>query len=126
VLLIPAIASIVVRLARGLNTNMNWSDINDWFDKFYEETVEAKKLVRGRAFSGAKIEIYGRDSISIVLHNPYTRGITEDEKAIDFVRSIENEDAQEVYTDFNYERFARIVMGEDTIKEDDWIWEDET
>ena len=104
---------------------MNWDQINLWFDNFYNEVIEGKKLVRGRAFTGAHIEIYGKDSIAVVVTHPRIRGTTENEKAVDFVRSISNEDAQEVYTDFDEDRFTKIVNGEDTIKEEDWIWNDE-
>ena len=44
---------------------MTWEQINDWFDAFYKETVEGKKTIRGRAFSGGRIEIWGRDSVAM-------------------------------------------------------------
>jgi hypothetical protein len=103
---------------------MNWEQINDWFDAFYAEYVEGKKPVRGRVFSGGHIEIWGRDSVAIVLHDPYTRGVTNDEKALDFVRNV-FDDSRSVHAEINYERFRQIVSGEKPLTNEDWVWHDE-
>lgn len=104
---------------------MNWEQINEWFDAFHDEYVEGKKLVRGRAFSGAKIEIYGRDSIAIVLHGPYLRGTTQDEKAVELVKNIFDQEHQSIQAEINYERFQHIVNGEHPLTDVDWFWLDE-
>lgn len=104
---------------------MNWDEITDWFDKFYAEYVEGKKLVRGRAFSGGRIEIYGKDDISIVLNIPYLRGETEEEKAAEIIRTKFDKDSQSVHAEFDYERFKKIVSGEQPLAEEDWFWHDE-
>lgn len=103
---------------------MNLKQITDWFDTFYTEYVEGKKLVRGRAFSGSHIQIWSGDSFVIVLHDPYIRGTNEDEKATDFVRGL-NDDVRSVLAEINLERFEKIVSGEQPLKNEDWVWQDE-
>lgn len=103
---------------------MNLKQITGWFDSFYAEYVEGKKLVRGRAFSGSHIRIWGEDSFCIVLHDPYVRGVTQEEKATDFVRNLNNETSS-VYAEINLDRFEKIVLGEQPLTEEDWVWEDE-
>lgn len=103
---------------------MTFEEINKWFDAFYQETVEAKKPVRGRTFSGSRIEIYGGDSIAIVLSDPYTRGSTMEERALDFARNV-FDDNRSVHAEINYERFQRVVSGEQPLTDEDWVWSDE-
>jgi hypothetical protein len=103
---------------------MTFDQINDWFDSFYEETIEAKKPVRGRTFSGARIEIWGRDSIAIVMHDPYPRGTDRDQKALDFVRNI-HDDNTELTAEINSSRFKEIIEGTNPLTENDWLWKDE-
>lgn len=102
---------------------MDLKSITDWFDSFYEEYVAGKKLVRGRAFSGSHIEIWG-DVFCIVLHDPYPHGKTKEEKATDFVRSI-NDEVRSVYAEINLERLQKIVSGEQPLTNEDWVWQDE-
>jgi len=104
---------------------MTLEQINTWFDAFYTEYVEAKKTVRGRAFSGSRIEIWGSDSYAIVLHDPYPRGITETAKATDFVKNVFDSDHQEIKAEIDLERFRQIVSGEKPLTDEDWIWPDE-
>lgn len=54
-------------------TVLSWQQVHDWFNIFYDEYVESKKLVRGRAFSGSHMEVWG-DTVVIILHDPYARG----------------------------------------------------
>jgi len=103
---------------------MTFDQINDWFDNFYDEYVEKKKPVRGRAFGGGKIEIWARNNITIVLHNPHARGVTQDEKVLDMVRMI-HDDVQSIHADLTLERFKRVVSGEEPLTDSDWSWEDE-
>lgn len=103
---------------------MTWDEINDWFDAFYAEYVEGRKPVRGRVFSGSHIEIWGRNSIAIVLHDPYPRGQNEEQKALDFVRTM-NDNNVNVQAEIDYGRLDRIIKGQETLTEDDWVWDDE-
>lgn len=102
---------------------MELKQITDWFDSFYTEYVEGKKLVRGRAFSGSHIEIWG-DVFCIVLHDPYPRGITAEEKAQDFTRSLDD-DVRSVYAEVSLEKLQKIVFGEQHLTNEDWVWQDE-
>lgn len=104
---------------------MTWDEINDWFDSFHKEYVEAKKIIRGFAFSGARIEIYNRADLQIVLNHPYLRGNSEEAKANDFVKGVFGVNHQEIFAEINYDRFKRIVKGQDFLKEEDWVWPDE-
>jgi hypothetical protein len=103
---------------------MTLDEINDWFDSFYEETIEAKKPVRGRTFSGARIEIWGRDSIAIVIHDPYPRGTDRDQQAQDFVRNI-NDENTELTAEISPSRLKEIIAGTNPLTENDWLWNDE-
>jgi len=104
---------------------MDWTQINDWFDSFHDEYVEGKKEVRGRVFSGAHIEIWGGDSIAIVLHDPRLRGTDEDQRACDFVRNAQSGDELSLHAEINYARFEKIVSGEKPLEAEDWVWHDE-
>ena len=90
---------------------MNWEQINKWFDKFYAETIDAKKSVRGRTWSGAYIKIWGIDSISIVLEHPYIRGESEEEKAFDFFRQVADNEHNQISADINFDRFKDLIEG---------------
>lgn len=103
---------------------MNWDQINDWFDSFYAEYVEGKKPIRGRTFSGGRIEIWGRDSIAIVLHDPYLRGLDSYQRAEDFVRNV-HDDNQSIHAEINFDRFQKVVSGEEPLTDQDWAWHDE-
>lgn len=103
---------------------MTWDQINDWFDAFYKEYIEGKKPIRGRTFSGAHIGIWGRDSIAIIAHDPYTRGTDSDQKAVDFVRGL-YDDSKSVWAEINLERFQQLVSGQSHLTDEDWVWEDE-
>lgn len=104
---------------------MTWDQINDWFDAFHEEYVEGKKPVRGVAFSGAKLEIWSRDSIAIVLSHPYLRGNDQNDKAVDFVKSVFGVNHQTLQAEIDYKRFQQIISGEKPLSDEDWIWPDE-
>lgn len=104
---------------------MDWNQIHDWFDAFYEKYVEGKKPVRGRTFSGSHIEVWGRDNLVIVLHDPYARGNDEESKSVDFVKNMFDSDHQRIYAEIDYARFQRIVSGEQPLTEEDWVWPDE-
>lgn len=104
---------------------MTWEQINNWFNSFYEEYIENKKAVRGRTFSGSHIEIWSENDIVIVLHDPYLRGSNLEEKALDFVRAAKNNDVMSLYAEFKYDRFKKIVSGEEPLTENDWVWHDE-
>lgn len=103
---------------------LTWDAINQWFDKFYDNVVEGRKVVRGRSFTGAKIEIYGHNDIAIVLENPRVRGNTEDEKVEDFVRSYET-DCVTLTAELNLDRFEKLVGGQIELVDSDWVWNDE-
>jgi len=68
-----------------------WQQVHDWFHLFYDEYVENKKLVRGRAFSGSHMEVWG-GTVVIILHDPYARGEDDDQKALDFARGVLDND----------------------------------
>jgi hypothetical protein len=103
---------------------MELKQITDWFDSFYTEYVEGKKLVRGRAFSGSHIEIWGDNTFCIVLHDPYVRGTNEEEKAEDFVRHLNN-NADSIQAEVSLDRLQKIVSGTQPLTNEDWIWNDE-
>ena len=105
--------------------SLTWDQINDWFDGFYEECIEGRKLFRGVAFSGARLEIYGRDDIAVVLIDPRLRGSTPDEKAVDFVKGVFGVNHQSLQAELKYDRFKRVISGEEPLVEEDWIWPDE-
>ena len=104
---------------------MTFEEINNWFDAFYAETVGGKKPVRGRAFSGGKIEIWGKNNIVIVLHDPYPRGATDEGRANDFVRTMFDSEHQQIFAEIDYPRFQRVVSGEEPLTDSDWTWPDE-
>lgn len=104
---------------------MTWEQINDWFDSFHDEYIEGRKPIRGRSFSGARIEIWNRDNVVIVVHDPYPRGSTEESRATDLVRNIFDSEHQKAFVEIDYARFQRIVRGEEPLTDKDWIWPDE-
>jgi hypothetical protein len=103
---------------------MNWDQINDWFDAFYDATV-GKKPVRGRIFSGGKIEIWDRDNVAVVLTGPMPRGSTDESRAADFIKNVFDEDHQEISAEMNYARFQKVLSGEQPLTDEDFIWPDE-
>lgn len=104
---------------------MEVKEIFTWWNRFYDEVIEGKKPVRGRCFSGGRIELWGNDDIVIVLHDPYLRGTSEESKAKDFVNNIFDKDQQSISAQMNLERFERIVRGEESLEDRDWTWPDE-
>jgi hypothetical protein len=104
---------------------MNWDQINLWFDAFYEEVVEGRVSVRGRTWSGARIEIYGKNDIAVVLLDPRPRGITEQAKAADFVKGIFDNNHKSLHAEIKFDRFQRVINGEEPLTEKDWVWPDE-
>lgn len=105
--------------------DITWTEINEWFDTFYKECIEGRKPFRGVTFSGARIEIYGRDDIAIVLLDPFLRGSTPEDKAVDFVKGVFGVNHQSLFAEVKYERFVRIISGEEPLVDDDWVWPDE-
>lgn len=99
--------------------------INEWFDSFYKETIEDKKLIRGRAFSGGRIEIWSRRCIVIVLHHPYLRGKTLEDKSLDLVKNIFDKGQEDVRAEISCERFEKVISGEEPLTDKDWRWSDE-
>lgn len=103
---------------------MTLDQINNWFDAFYQEYIESKKPIRGRTFSGAHIEVWGRDNVAIVVHDPYARGQDDQQKAVDFVRGL-YDDNRSLHAEISTDRFQQLVNGHDHLTDDDWVWEDE-
>jgi hypothetical protein len=113
---------------------MNWETITNWFDKFHDETIEGRLPVRGRVYSGAKIEIWGKNDIVIVLVDPRLRGATitffydsafNSGRALDMVKTSLAESDSSLYAEIKYDRFQRIVSGEEPLTDSDWIRSDE-
>lgn len=104
---------------------MTWDQIHDWYENFYLEVIEGKKPIRGRCFSGSKIEVWGRDNIIIELHDPFLRGESEDNRALDFVKNLFDQNHQKITAEIDFERFKRVVSGEEPLADADWQWPDE-
>lgn len=105
-------------------TDLTWEQVNTWFDNFYDEYVESKKKVRGRAFSGSHMEVWG-DTVVVILHDPYARGEDDDQKALDFVRGIFDENTRTLRAEVSHDRFERVVNGTEPLTDADWAWQDE-
>lgn len=98
--------------------------ISDWLDSFYASYIEAKVPIRGRTFSGLKIEIYEENMIAVVVTDPYLRGTTEVEKSFDFVRSIH--DANRTLTaELDKNKLISLINGTYQLSDSDWVWDDE-
>lgn len=104
---------------------MTLDQINDWFDNFYQEFIEGRKPIRGRCWSGGNIELWDRDNIVIVLHIPFLRGKSDEDKATDMVKNIFDSEHQSISAELNLERFKKVVSGEEPLTEEDWMWPDE-
>lgn len=103
---------------------MNLDQVNNWFDAFHKEYIEGKKPIRGRTFSGAHIELWGRDEVVVVVHDPYPRGADEEQKAVDFVRGL-HDNAVNIRAEINADRLQRLVGEQDKLTDKDWVWDDE-
>jgi hypothetical protein len=104
---------------------VTFDHINDWFDVFYDEYIENKRVIRGFCFSGAKIEIYTRNNVCIVLTSPYSRGITEENKSIDFVKTCLGINPAYIIAELTYDRFVNLVNGTQPLTDAEWIFPDE-
>ncbi len=103
---------------------MNWNDIHSWLDRFHAEVVEQRKVIRGFIYMGCHLETWEKNEIWVVLE-PGARGDTDEARSADMIRSILHDGNRVLEAPIPFERFERIVRGEDTIKDDEWIWSDE-
>lgn len=104
---------------------MTWDQINDWFDNFYKQHIEGKTIIRGSAWSGGHIRIWDRNTVSIVLYDPYLRGNDAQTQAVDFIKKVFDPEHQEIHAEITFDRFKKIIMGEDQLMNEDWVRNDE-
>lgn len=101
---------------------MKFADVQNWLDGFGLEVCEGRRRIRGRLFSGVRLEVHARGEV-VVIMDPAVEGATPDQRAISFVKDIFDTRVLEAF--IPPDRFERIVAGEDAIREEDWVWDDE-
>lgn len=101
---------------------MLFSDVKGWLDRYENKVCVEKKRIRGRLFDGMKMEMYWDGSIVVIL-NPSIEGENPDSRTVSFVKNCL--DHRELECFITPARFEKIVKGEDEIKEEDWVWNDE-
>lgn len=101
---------------------MFFADVHKWLDQFEIEVCKKRKKIRGRTFTGFHLEIYDEKDVVIVME-PGIEGTTPEDRAKSFVKDIFDDRVLEAF--IPYDRFEKIVKGEDEIREDDWLWNDE-
>ena len=92
---------------------MTWDEIHNWHDQF-ESEVTANGM-RGVAICGSHIQTWERGEVWISL----TVG------GGDFVQTV-LEDRGNLEAQISFDRFQKIVRGEDHLKDDDFLYFDET
>jgi hypothetical protein len=106
-----------------MNNDISFKQVLEWFDRYYNDVVESKKKIRGKVFSGCRIEIHGIHHIGI-LHEVGVLGKNQDEREVNFVKNVLFED-RELILEYTTEDFKKIVNGEKTIQDGDYFWSDE-
>jgi len=101
---------------------MDFSQVHDWLDKFEDEVCENKKKIRGRIFSGMRLEIYDRTEVVIVLETAI-EGSCPESRTMSMIKEIMDTRVLEAF--IPYDRFVNIVNGTDELREEDWRWDDE-
>jgi|688.fasta_scaffold06007_35 hypothetical protein len=104
--------------------NITLSQIHDWFDRFNEEFINSRARIRKHVFCGGKIELHERKFVSIILE-PGVEGplYDKEQRTRSLIKNIM--DDRELICEIPAERFEKIVLGQDSIKEEDWFWNDE-
>jgi hypothetical protein len=92
----------------------------NWLESFEREYC-GERVVRGRRFSGAKIEIYDTKTIEVHLTNPMARGETKEDRMYDTLMG----QGEYVFAVIPVDRLEGIVSGQDKISDEDWTWDDE-
>ena len=113
-------------------------DIARWLWRFEKEYCYGK-LVRGRNFTGCKLDIYplhedsvdgvtvSKDFLELQLTMPVPFGVDAESKFYNMVRSASAGDPAYVYVLLSAERLEGLIRGDDScaIRDEEWIWEDE-
>lgn len=100
----------------------DWTTLNNWMDKFHEQVIDNKKVIRGYTFSGLHLEVFSRDDIVISL-TTRIQGKTPEDRAKSTIKDIFDHRVLEAIIPID--RFEKIIANQDTVKDDDWVWSDE-
>lgn len=101
---------------------MLFSDVQDWLKRIEEEICGKKKTIRGRVFSGVNMEVYVDGEVVVVL-DPALEGVSLDDRTRSLIKEVFDPRILECF--IKPDLFQKIVKGEEEIKEEDWIWNDE-
>lgn len=101
---------------------MLYSDVVGWLGRIEQEICGKRKRIRGRVFSGVRMEVYVDGEVVVVL-DPAVEGVSPEDRTKSVVKEIFDPRILECF--INPARFEKIVKGEEEIGEDDWEWDDE-
>lgn len=101
---------------------MQFSDVQKWLASFSLEVCEGRKRIRGRLFSGVRLELYVDGEVVLIM-DPAVEGSTIQDRVVSFVKDVMDTRVLEAF--IPTDRFERVVAGEDAIREEDWVWDDE-
>lgn len=104
--------------------NVTLAQVHDWFNDFSKKFINNRTRIRHHIFSGGHIELHDGRFVTMILE-PGIEGPLSDleQRAKSLVKNIF--DDRQLICDIPVERFERIVLGEDSLKEEDWFWNDE-
>lgn len=103
---------------------MQYEALMDWFDKFHREFIESRRVVRGYIYSGAHLEIYDSNEISVIMEVGM-KGTNDIDKAKHFVKTVFDKERQQIEAVIPVSRMEKIIAGDDLIRDEDWRWPDE-
>lgn len=101
---------------------MLFSDVQVWLGRLEEEVCGKRKRIRGRIFDGIRLEMYVDGEVVVIL-NPSIEGESIDSRTVSFIKNCLDSRVLECF--IAPDRLKRIVAGQDEIKEEDWVWNDE-
>lgn len=104
--------------------NITLQQLTDWLNSFHDSHIKTKKPIRGRTFSGLKMEIYGDNIVTVVLTDPFLRGTTQDQKNYDFVRNLYEQNIS-LITELDEQKLISLINGTYQLTDKDWSWNDE-
>lgn len=101
---------------------MLFSDVQGWLERLENEVCGKRKRIRGRIFDGIRMEMYCDGEVVVIL-DPAIEGESLDSRLVSFVKNCVDSRVLECF--IKPARFERIVTGQDEIREEDWVWDDE-
>lgn len=103
--------------------SLTWDEIHDWHDRFDARVTAEDYTIRGIPIAGSNLQTWERGEVWLELELGFV-GNTQEERLYDFARStLAARGNLEVR--IPYERFERIVRGEDHLADDEFLYYDE-